>query len=151
MSVLKIYAENRQARHLYTIEDTLEAGLVLLGAEVKAIRMGKAQLNQAYVIEDQEEMWLLNSHIGLSNMAWMKHDPIRPKKLLLKKKEIHRWMGKVRLKGMTIVPLKIYQDDQGWLKISIALAQGKQEHDKRASIKEREWQREQAKWIRHSR
>lgn len=151
MSVLKIYAENRQARHLYTIEDTLEAGLVLVGAEVKAIRMGKAQLNQAYVIEDQEEMWLLNSHIGLSSMAWMKHDPIRPKKLLLKKKEIHRWMGKVRLKGMTIVPLKIYQNDQGWLKISIALAQGKQEHDKRASIKAREWQREQAKWIRQSR
>ena len=139
---IKVIATNRKAKHEYFLLDTYEAGLVLKGSEIKSIRAGQVSLAQAYVNVDGNEAWLVNAHIAPYNEASRNnHDPIRMRKLLLHRKEIRKLSDKVRQKGATIVPLRIYLKD-GKAKIEIALAKGKRHYDKRAEIAKRDAQRE---------
>ncbi len=137
-------ALNRQARHEYHLEDRFEAGLVLEGWEVKGLRVGRIQLKESYVILKSGEAWLLGSHISpLSSASTHIHpDPTRTRKLLLHQQELRKLIGSVERKGYTIVPLSVYWKG-GRAKLEIALAKGKQTHDKRASERDRDWQREQ--------
>lgn len=139
---IKIVATNRKAKHEYFILEIYEAGLVLKGSEIKSIRAGQVSLAQAYVSIDGNEAWLVNSHIAPYDEASRNnHDPLRTRKLLLHRKEIHKLADKVRQKGGTIIPLRIYLKD-GKAKIEIALAKGKKHYDKRADIAKRDAQRE---------
>ena len=139
---IKVIATNRKARHEYFLLDTYEAGLVLKGSEIKSIRAGQVSLAQAYVNVDGNEAWLVNAHIAPYNEASRNnHDPIRMRKLLLHRKEIRKLSDKVRQKGATIIPLRIYLKD-GKAKIEIALAKGKRHYDKRAEIAKRDAQLE---------
>ena len=139
---LKVVATNRKARHNYFLLDTYEAGIVLKGSEIKSIRGGQISLAQAYVSTDGREAWLMNAHIAPYNEASrFNHDPLRPRKLLLHSSEIRKLSEKVRQKGATIVPLRVYLKD-GLAKIEIALAKGKKRYDKRAEIAKRDAQRE---------
>jgi SsrA-binding protein len=141
-------AQNRRARHEFTIEDTFEAGLVLQGTEVKALRDGKAQIKDGYASVRDGEVWLHNVHIPPYGPASREnHEPERPRKLLMHKREIERLIGKTREKGLTLVPTRLYFRD-GRAKIEIALARGKDVGDKRQSIKEREMKREMERAIR---
>ncbi len=142
---VKVVAQNRRAAHDYFIEDRFEAGIVLLGSEIKSIRAGRVQLREAYVRTDpaRGEVLLLNAHIApYDPAARQNHDPLRDRKLLLHKKEIARLTEKVQQKGYTIIPLKIYITAQGRAKIEIALAKGKRQYDKRQAIAKRDSQRE---------
>lgn len=142
---IKIVCQNRKAYHDYEILETYEAGLVLKGTEVKSLRQGRANLKDSYVIIKDGEAYLLNCHISpYSHGNIMNHDPLRTRKLLLNKRELQKLMGKVAVKGYTIVPLKIYFKGP-WAKVEIALARGKKIYDKRAKIKEKEMQREMAR------
>ncbi len=134
----KIVVTNRKARHSYKIEDRLEAGLVLTGTEVKALRAGQVSLQDAYCSSDGGEMVLRQCHIApYAHGNRENHDPLRPRKLLMHKREIKRWADALKLKGYTIVPLKIYFK-KGFAKIEIGLGRGKKLYDKRADIAERE-------------
>ncbi|MCX8071115.1 MAG: SsrA-binding protein SmpB [Candidatus Binatia bacterium] len=133
---------NRRARHDYHIEETIEAGLVLTGSEVKSLRAGKGQLKDSYARVKNGEVWLLQSHISeYAPAARFGHDPTRPRKLLLHKREIARLAGKVREKGLTLIPLRIYFKN-GRAKVELGLARGKKLYDKRAALRERDAQRE---------
>lgn len=139
---IKVVATNRKAKHEYFLLDIYEAGLVLKGSEIKSIRAGQVSLAQAYVSIDGNEAWLINSHIAPYDEASRNnHDPLRTRKLLLHRTEIHKLSDKVRQKGGTIIPLRIYLKD-GKAKIEIALAKGKKHYDKRADIAKRDAQRE---------
>ncbi len=139
---IKVVATNRKARHEYFLLDTYEAGLVLKGSEIKSIRAGQVSLAQAYVSVEGDEAWLVNSHIAPYNEASRNnHDPVRTRKLLLHRSEIRKLSDKVRQKGATVVPLRIYLKD-GKAKIEIALAKGKKQYDKRAEIAKRDAKRE---------
>ncbi len=140
--------ENRKAFHDYFIEDRYEAGLVLEGWEVKAIRAGRAQISDAYVMVDGGELWLLGSHISplLTASTHVNPDPTRTRKLLMSAEEIHRLVGKVEQRGYTLVPLDLHFT-KGRIKLQIALARGKLKHDKRASEREKEWQREKTRLL----
>lgn len=139
---IKVIATNRKARHEYFLLDTYEAGLVLKGSEIKSIRAGHISLAQAYVNVDGNEAWLVNAHVAPYNEASRNnHDPLRVRKLLLHRKEIRKLSDKVRQKGATIIPLRIYLKD-GKAKIEIALAKGKRHYDKREEIAKRDAQRE---------
>jgi len=142
-------ALNRKARHDYHLDERYEAGLALLGWEVKALRAGRLQLAEGYVIIKNEEAWLLGAHITPLNSAstHVVADPTRTRKLLLKRRELDHLVGAVERKGYTLVPLAMYWKD-GRAKLEIALARGKQAHDKRASEKDRDWQREKARTLR---
>ena len=135
-------AENRKARHDYSIEETFEAGLVLQGWEVKSLREGKGGIAEAYVIIKNAEAWLLGSQITplLSASTHIHPETTRTRKLLLNKKELKRLIGAVERQGYTVVPLHMYWKN-GLAKISIAVAKGKKSHDKRQALKDREWQR----------
>jgi len=134
---------NRKALHNYHIMDTWEAGLALLGTEVKALRAGKGNLQDAYVEVQGAELWLKQASISPYEFgSFTNHDPLRPRKLLLHREEIRKIAGKVDRKGLTIVPLALYLNEKGMIKIRIALAEGKKLGDKRESLKERERQRE---------
>jgi SsrA-binding protein len=138
----KVVATNRKAKHEYFLLDTYEAGIVLKGSEIKSIRAGQISLAQAYVSVNDHEAWLMNAHIAPYNEASrFNHDPLRPRKLLLHASEIRKLYDKVRQKGATIVPLKVYLRD-GLAKVEIALARGKKHYDKRAEIAKRDAQRE---------
>ena len=138
----KIVAENRKARHDYFIEDEFETGLVLLGTEVKSLRSGKVNLKDAYARIKDGEVFVYQLHIGPYPFAYYgNHDPLRPRKLLLHKREITRITAKVNQKGHTLVPLRIYFKD-GKAKLTLALAKGKRQCDKREAIKRRDEQRE---------
>lgn len=138
---IKIIATNRKARHEYIIEDTLEAGLVLLGTEIKSIRAGRANIQEAYIAYRDGEMWVLGMHISAYDMAnRMNHDPLRPRKLLLHRREIARWVARSQQRGYTMIPLQLYLR-RGRAKLEIALAKGKKIYDKRESIAERETKR----------
>jgi SsrA-binding protein len=129
---------NRRARHEYHIDETIEAGLVLVGSEVKALREGKANLNDSYARIDRGEAWLMNLHISPYGPAsQFGHEPTRTRKLLLHGREIERLTGKVKERGYTLVPLRLYFKN-GRAKVEVALARGKKLHDKRETIKERE-------------
>jgi SsrA-binding protein len=135
-------AVNRRARHDYEIEETFEAGLVLTGSEVKALRAGKANLKDSYGRVEREEIWLWNAHISPYGPAsQFGHEPTRIRKLLLHREEIQRLTGKVKERGFTLVPLRLYFKN-GRAKVQIGLARGKKHYDKRASIREREVKRE---------
>jgi len=141
--------ENRKAFHDYFIEERYEAGLTLEGWEVKAIRAGRAQLAEAYVIVRNEELFLIGCHISpLSAASTHVHpDPVRTRKLLIHGEEMKRLIGKVERAGYTIVPLNLHYRG-GWIKLEMGLAKGKKQHDKRETVKEREWQREQQRLLR---
>jgi len=139
---IKIVAQNRRATHDYFVEDRFEAGIVLVGSEIKSIRAGQVQLREAYVRADGREVLLLNAHIAAYDpAAGQNHPPLRPRKLLLHKKEIAKLLEHVRQKGYTIIPLKMYLS-KGRAKVEIALAKGKKQYDKRQVIAKRESQRE---------
>jgi SsrA-binding protein len=140
-------ATNRQARFRYHLLDTFEAGLVLEGTEVKALRDGKAQIKDGYVSVEAGEVWLRNVHIPPYGHSRENHEPERPRKLLLHRREIERLMDKVRIKGLTIVPTRIYFSGAR-AKVEIALARGKDVGDKRQTIKEREVKREMERAVR---
>jgi SsrA-binding protein len=134
---------NRKALHNYHVLETWEAGIALLGTEVKALRTGRGQLQDAYVDATGGELWLKQAHISLyefGNIA--NHEPLRPRKLLLKRAEILKIVSKVERKGYTLVPLAIYLNPRGLIKVRIALAEGKTQGDKRESLREREQKRE---------
>ena len=137
----KIIAENRKARHDYFIEDEYEAGLVLKGTEVKSLRLGKANLKDSYARIKDGEVFVHQMHIGPYPFAhYDNHDPLRPRKLLLQKREIKKLYGKVNEKGHTLVPLRLYFKD-GKAKMTLALATGKRKYDKREAIRRRDEQR----------
>jgi SsrA-binding protein len=140
--------ENRKAQHDYFIEDRYEAGIALEGWEVKAIRAGRAQLKEAYVIVRNEELFLIGAHISALPAAstHVQPDPVRTRKLLLHAEEIGRLIGKVDRAGYTLVPLDLHYV-RGRVKLAIGLAKGKKQHDKRASEKEKEWKREQQRLL----
>ena len=141
--------ENRKAPHDYFIEERYEAGLALEGWEVKAIRAGRAQLKEAYVIVRNEELFLIGAHISPLPAAstHVQPDPVRTRKLLLHAEEIRRLIGKVNRAGYTLVPLDLHYA-RGRVKINVGLAKGKKQHDKRAAEKEKEWKREQQRLLR---
>ncbi len=140
---IKIVATNRKAQHDYFLDETLEAGIVLQGSEIKSVRAGKVSLREAFVrIDDNLEAWLMNAHIAPYEQAsHFNHDPRRPRKLLLHKREILRLWHRVREKGVTIVPTKMYLKN-GRAKVEIAVARGKKKYDKRAEIARRDMERE---------
>ncbi|PKY11983.1 SsrA-binding protein [Acidithiobacillus marinus] len=139
-------ALNREAKHDYFIEERFEAGIVLEGWEVKSLRAGRLNLKDSYVIVKEGELWLLGAHVSplLTASTHIHPDPTRTRKLLMHREQINRMIGSVERKGFTIVPLAMYWK-QGRAKTEIALVKGKQEHDKRATIKDREWQRDKAR------
>ena len=139
---IKIIAVNRKARHEYFIEDEYEAGLVLKGTEVKSLRLGKVNLKDSYANIKDREVFVYQIHIGPYPFAYYNnHDPLRPRKLLLHKREIKRLYGKVNEKGHSLIPLKIYFK-KGKAKLTLALAKGKRKYDKREAIKRRDEQRD---------
>jgi SsrA-binding protein len=145
---VKVVAENRKARHDYHIEDTLEAGLVLKGTEVKSLRQGMANLRDAYGEVIRGEVWVHNFHISPYEKAnRFNHEPKRPKKLLLNKREINRLYGLTQQKGYTLIPLRVYFR-KGLAKMELAVAKGKKQHDKREAIAARDAKREIARTIR---
>src|SRR5215217_8063949 len=147
----KIVAENRRARFDYFVEERLEAGIELQGTEVKALRGGEGSIAESYATVDGEEIWLINSHIPeYSHGNRLNHEPRRPRKLLLKNREIAKLHGAITRQGLTLVPLSIYFNGRGKAKVELALARGKKVHDKRETIKERDWKREQQRLLRHN-
>ncbi|HIQ01038.1 MAG TPA: SsrA-binding protein SmpB [Anaerolineales bacterium] len=147
MGDIKVVATNRKATHDYVIEDRYEAGLVLTGTEIKSIRAGRVSLRDGYVQPRNGELWLVNVHIAAYDPAGRHgHDPRRPRKLLLHRKEIDRLIGKVQERGYTIVPLRMYLK-RGLAKVEIGLARGKRKYDKRETIARRDAEREiQREW-----
>jgi SsrA-binding protein len=145
----KVVAENRRARFDYFFEDRLEAGLELRGTEVKALRGGEGSIAESYAAVEGEEVWLINSHIPeYSHGNRMNHEPRRRRKLLLKGREIAKLHGAITRQGLTLVPLSIYFNSNGRAKVELAVARGKKAHDKRETIKERDWKREQSRLMR---
>lgn len=148
----KSVAENRRARFDYHIEDTFEAGIVLTGTEVKSLRFGEGSIAESYAEVRNGEAWLVNSNVPeFSHGNRFNHEPKRARKLLLHEREIARLQGAVERKGMTLVPLSIYFNSRGKAKVELALAKGKNAADKRNTIKERDWKRDQARIMREHR
>ena len=149
-SGFKIICYNRKASFNYFFENTLEAGIVLKGSEIKSIRNGKVNIADAYAIEKKGEIILINSHISSYKQAsFSNHKPLDERKLLLNKKEINKLIGKMQRDGFTIVPTKMYFKN-GKAKIELAIAKGKKKYDKRATKKHRDWNREKSRYIRKS-
>lgn len=135
-------AQNRKARHNFFIGETFEAGLVLIGSEVKSLRLGKANIEEAHVSESHGELFILNMNITEYAAAkHFGHEARRARKLLLKKKEIKKILGSIQRKGFTLIPLSLFFNKRGMVKVIVGLAQGKKQHDKRQAIKERDWNR----------
>jgi SsrA-binding protein len=141
-------AQNRRARHDYLIQDTLEAGLVLVGTEVKMLRQGQASINESYAAARDGELFLVGAHIPEYKSARQNHEPGRPRKLLLHRKERNKLMGLIKREGMTLVPLGIYFNARGLAKCELGLAKGKRKADKREAEKARDWQRDKARLMR---
>ncbi len=150
ISTNKMVAENKRARFDYHLEEKFEAGIMLVGTEVKTLRHGQCMIAESHVGPKNGELYLLNAHIPEYQQAsqLMQHDPKRPRKLLLKKREIDKLTGAVSREGYTIVPTKIYFDKKGLAKLEIALAKGKQTKDKRETIKQRDWNRQKSRILR---
>jgi len=144
---VRVVCQNRKARHDYHIEEVIEAGIELVGPEVKSLREGRASLVDSYAKIRKGEVFLYNMHI--TPYAFAGHvnlDPRRTRRLLLKKREIKRLIGKTEEKGFTLIPTKVYFSPKGWAKVELALAKGKRKYDKRKAIKERELKREMEKF-----
>ncbi|MBC7289495.1 MAG: SsrA-binding protein SmpB [Armatimonadetes bacterium] len=142
MARKQIIATNRRARHDYFIEDTLEAGIVLHGHEVKSLREHRVSIQEAYAVVENGELWLRDMHIApYSSIGAEKTDPRRPRKLLVKKSELRRIVGRVAERGYTLVPLSLYFNERGYAKVELGLARGKRKYDKREAIAERDYER----------
>ncbi len=149
ISVAKLVAENRRARYDYFLEDTFEAGIALTGTEVKSLRTGRANIAESYASAEGREIVLINATIpeyGPANR--FNHEPKRPRKLLLHRKQIDKLLGAIQRDGRTLVPLRLYFNDKGRVKLELAMAVGKKAHDKRATIADRDWKREQGRIMR---
>jgi SsrA-binding protein len=143
-------AANRKARFHYEIGETFEAGIALTGTEVKSLRVGKATIAESYADARQNEIWLINANIPEYLQAnRFNHEPRRPRKLLLHRRQINRLLGAIEREGMTIVPLQLFFNPRGRAKIEIALARGKKLHDKRQTAKKRDWDREKGRLLRN--
>ena len=146
---LKTVAENRRARYDYFIDTTYEAGLALTGTEVKALRGGEGSIAESYAEVTNGEVWLVNANIPeFSHGNRFNHEPKRPRKLLLHEREINKLHGAVARDGMTLVPLSIYFNPRGRAQVALAIAKGKKAHDKRETIKQRDWKREAGRIMR---
>jgi len=144
----KVAAENRKARFNYEVLDTLEAGLVLTGTEVKALRGGHANIQESYASVEGGEIWLINSYLPEYLQAnRFNHEPRRRRKLLVSKREMARLSQSIEREGMTLVPLKVYFNERGRAKLLLAVARGKKLHDKRESEKQRDWNREKGRLL----
>lgn len=149
LSTNKFAAQNRKARHDFHIDDTIEAGMMLMGTEVKSLRLGRVSINEAFAAEKDGEFWLFNAHFPEYESAnRFNHEPRRPRKLLLKRREVSRLIGQTQRDGMTLIPLSIYFNPRGIAKLQIGLAHGKKKVDKRAADKERDWKRDKARLLR---
>lgn len=146
----KVIAENRKARFNYSIEDTVEAGLVLTGTEVKSLRLGIANIAESYASDENGEFWLINSYIPeyLQGNRF-NHEPRRLRKLLLSKREMGKLGREVDREGMTLIPLKLYFNDRGVAKLLLGVAKGKNVHDKRQDQKKRDWNREKSRLMKN--
>jgi len=143
-----VVAQNRKARHNYFIEETFEAGLALTGTEVKSLRGGRSTIAESYVTEEGGEAWLVNANIPIYAAGNRNnHEPRRARKLLLHRGQLNKLIGAIQREGRPVVPLQVYFNPRGRAKIEIALATGKQAHDKRQSIKDRDWQRQRARMM----
>jgi len=148
----KVVAENRRARFDYFVEERFEAGIQLQGTEVKSLRTGEGSIAESYATVDGEEVFLINASIPqYKSGSWMNHDPRRQRRLLLKRREINKLTGAIHRQGLTLIPLSVYFNSSGKAKIELALARGKKAHDKRETIKERDWKREQGRLLRGNR
>ncbi len=144
-------AENRKARYNYFIHEEFEAGLILLGTEVKSLRAGRANIQDAYASFENDGLYLINAHIseyGHGNRN--NHEPLRPRQLLMHKKEIKKIAGQIQKAGKTLVPLSMYFNDRGIVKVKVGLASGKKQHDKRATERDRDWGREKQRLLKNS-
>ncbi|MBY0382269.1 MAG: SsrA-binding protein SmpB [Xanthobacteraceae bacterium] len=147
--LIKVVAENRKARFNYAIEETVEAGVMLTGTEVKSARNGKSTIAESYADSKNGEIWLVNANIPEYLQAnRFNHEPRRSRKLLLHKRQINKLIGAIEREGMTLIPLKMYFNEQGRLKLELALAKGKKLHDKRDTEKKRDWSREKGRLLR---
>jgi len=145
----RVAAHNRKARHNYSIEDSLETGIVLTGSEVKSLRAGRATIAESYASEKDGELFLINSHIPIYNQAGpQNHEPRRPRKLLLHRRQIVKLIGAIQREGMTLVPLKLYFNDRGMAKLELGLAKGKRQYEKRETEKKRDWERQKSRLLR---
>ena len=145
----KVIAENRRARFDYFIESDLEVGIVLTGSEVKSLRTGQSNIAESYASVEGGELWLINANIPEYLQAnRFNHEPKRPRKLLLHRKQINKLLGAVDREGMTLIPLKLYFNERGRAKLLLAVAKGKKLHDKRESEKKRDWSREKGRLLR---
>ncbi len=146
---VKVVAENRRARYDYAIDEKFEAGIALTGTEVKSLRFGEGSIAESYAEVKGDEIWLINSNIPeFSHGNRYNHEPKRPRKLLLKEREIGKLHGAVARQGMTLVPLSIYFNGRGRAKVELALGKGRKLHDKREHEKEKDWKREAARLLR---
>jgi len=143
-------ALNRKARYDYAIEEEFEAGIVLVGTEVKSLRGGRSNIIDAHAAAKGDELWLFNLQIAeYAGGNQFNHEPKRPRKLLLHKKQIKKLLGRLKVKGTTLVPLSIYFNSRGLAKVKLALATGKKQYEKRDTIKDRDWQRDKARIMRN--
>lgn len=147
----KSVAQNRRAFHDYEIEERFEAGIVLTGSEVKSLRLGRATIGESHAGEMGGEIWLFNAYIPeFSGANRFNHEVRRPRKLLLKRREMGKMMGAIQRQGMTLIPLNLYFSPRGWAKVEIGIARGKTLYDKRQSEKNRDWSREKQRLLRGS-
>jgi SsrA-binding protein len=145
----KIIADNRKARYAYAIGETLEAGIMLMGSEVKALRSGKTTIGESYAHAKDGELWLVNSYIPeYSKASRFNHEPKRTRKLLVHKSESNKLAAAIQREGMTLIPLKLYFNAKGIAKLELGIAKGKKLHDKRETEKQRDWQRDKARLMR---
>ncbi len=145
----KLVAENRKARFNYDIEEKLEAGIMLLGSEVKSLRTGKANIADSYAASEGGELFLINAHIAEYTQAGRaNHEPTRRRKLLVHRREMGRLTGAIQREGMTLVPLRLYFNARGIAKVQLGLAKGKKLHDKRETVKKRDWERQKGRLMR---
>ena len=145
----KLVAQNRKARHNYFIDEVLEAGIMLAGTEVKSLRQGKATIAEAYADTRGGEIWLVNASIPeYLQGGRFNHPPKRLRKLLLHRRQINKLIGAVEREGMTLVPLRLYFNAKGRAKVELALARGKKLHDKRETLKQRDWQKQKQRLLR---
>lgn len=148
MARVRVAADNRKARRNYFIDETLEAGLVLVGTEVKSLRGGRADIGESYAKEQNGEIFLVNAHIPEYEAGnRFNHEPRRPRKLLLHRREIGRIRDQVGREGGTVVPLQLYFNERGIAKVTLGFARGKRQYDKRATVKERDWKRQQQRLL----
>ena len=148
MSNPEVFIKNRPATFEYAIEDRLTAGIMLTGSEIKSVRNGRVSFNDSYCFFSDGELWIKSLHIAeYVNAGYAGHAPVRDRKLLLNKKELSKWHGKIKEKGFTIVPLNMFINEKGYAKLEIGLGKGKKLHDKRESIKSRDVEREMKRYL----